>query len=253
MTLTAEGVTVALAPRPVRFYSQVGSTNDVALEWLSQGAPSGAVVLADEQIGGRGRLGRSWYTPPGTALIVSVILRPTAPVLSQLTMLGALAIYDLLTTIGVEDISIKWPNDVQVHGRKVSGILPEVLWNGSHLAGVVLGMGINVRIDFSGTELENHAISIEPVLGRPVDRIALLSDLLVQVDKWYACLGTFDLFETWQNRLITIGQSVQLKKDGQMIAGIADSVDSSGALIVVDAKGKPNRILAGDVNLGTTG
>lgn len=253
MTLTEAGVIAALAPRPVRFFTQIGSTNDVALEWLAQDAPSGAVVVTNEQITGRGRLGRIWYTPPDTALIVSVILRPTAPLLFQITMLGALAIYDMLSLLGVEDVSIKWPNDVQVQGRKVSGILPEVLWDGSHLAGVVLGMGINVRIDFSGTELENRAISLEPVLGRPVDRLALLSGLLEQVDKWYGYLGTADLFETWRERLVTVGQSVQLEKDGQIIVGIAKSVDSSGALIVVDSEGKSHCILAGDVNLGTTG
>jgi BirA family transcriptional regulator, biotin operon repressor / biotin---[acetyl-CoA-carboxylase] ligase len=253
MPLSESAVSAALAPRPLRFYPQIGSTNDAAMEWLSQGAKHGSVVIADEQVKGRGRLGRSWHTPPGTALIVSVILLPNTAHLPQLTMLGALAICDMLDHLGVPWVSIKWPNDVQVNGKKVSGVLPEVHWEGTRLAGVVLGIGINVRTDFSTTDLAHSAISIEPVLGRPVQRLDLLKDLLARIDYWFARLGTDALFENWQCRLITLGQSVQAESQGHLVTGVAQSVDSSGALMVTDGEGRLHRILAGDVGLGSTG
>ena len=253
MPLTETAVLDALAPRPVRFFSQIGSTNDVAMEWLSNGASNGSVVIADEQIRGRGRLGRTWQTPPGTALILSVILHPDAAHLPQLTMLGALAICDLLDHLGLKHVSIKWPNDVQVNGKKISGVLPEVSWEGSRLVGVVLGMGINVRIDFSATELADYAINIEPLLGRPVQRLDLLKNLLARVDYWFARLGTDELFDTWKGQLMTLGQSVKVESEGRVMSGIAQSVDPMGALIVYDADGKSHRILAGDVGLGSVG
>lgn len=253
MPLTESAVLEALAPRPMRFFPQIGSTNDAALEWLAQGATGGSVVIADEQIKGRGRLGRVWHTPPGAALILSVILHPDAIHLPQLTMLGALAICDLLDHLGLESVAIKWPNDVQVNGKKVSGVLPEVVWEGTRLTGAVLGMGINVRIDFSDTELAGHGISIEPALGRPVQRLDLLKYLLGRIDYWFACLGSDELFQSWQRRLITLGQQVQVEHEGRLIIGIAQSVDLSGALIVMDAGGKAHRVLAGDVGLGSAG
>lgn len=253
MPLTETTVLAALAPRPARFYPQIGSTNDVAMEWLSHGASNGSVVIADEQVKGRGRLGRTWHTPPGTALIVSVILHPDATHLQQLTMLGALAICDMLDHLGIEQVSIKWPNDVQVNGKKVSGVLPEVHWEGTRLAGVVLGIGINVRTDFSATDLAHHATSIEPALGRPVQRLDLLKDLLARIDYWFARLGTDALFENWQRRLITLGQTVHVESQGRLVNGVAHSVDSSGALMVTGDEGRLHRILAGDVGLGSTG
>ncbi|MEP6989218.1 MAG: biotin--[acetyl-CoA-carboxylase] ligase, partial [Chloroflexota bacterium] len=160
MTLNEQELIKRLQPRPVRYFSQIGSTNDVALEWMNSGTAKGSIVVADEQVKGKGRLGRVWQTPPGTALIVSVVLHPQVHDLAQITMLGALAISDMVKCLGIESVGIKWPNDVMLNGLKVSGILPEAVWECDRLVGVVLGMGINVRIDFSKTELINSAISI---------------------------------------------------------------------------------------------
>src|SRR5690606_4117303 len=132
----------------LRFYERADSTNDLALAWLREGAPIGAVVIADEQLKGRGRKGRVWHTPPGVALAVSVVLRPPVDALHQVGMVGALAIADVCQQHVPDDVAIKWPNDVQVGGRKVSGILPETAWEADRLLGVVLGMGLNVRVDF---------------------------------------------------------------------------------------------------------
>lgn len=243
MTLSLAHLNRLLAPRPTRFYDRIDSTQEMALEWLREGAEAGAVVIANEQLKGRGRQGRMWYTPPGVALAVSVILKPLVAQLPQVTMLGALAIFDVLQELGAIRVTIKWPNDVRLNGRKVSGVLPEAEWDGGELRGVALGMGVNVRVDFRGTELEQTAISIEPALGRSVDRGELIAMLMKRVDYWSARLGTDELFETWKSRLETLGQQVLVNR----ITGLAEDVDTYGALLVRDENGVIQRILAGDV------
>lgn len=250
MTLTEKQVIDRVYPRSVRFFEQIGSTNDVAMEWLTNGAASGSIVVADEQVKGKGRLGRVWQTPAGSALIVSVILHPRAEDLQQITMLGALAISDMIQNLGVDYVGIKWPNDVQINGLKVSGILPEAAWQNEKLVGVVLGMGINVKIDFSDTELADKAISIEPVLGRHVDRLDLLVDLLKRIDYWAERLGSDELFEAWEKRLVTIGQHVRVKTPQQEVIGLAQSVDRDGALQIRQKDGSVERVIAGDIALG---
>lgn len=250
---TAERLQSALSPRPIRFVESVGSTNDLARDWLQQGGASGAVVITNEQVQGRGRLGRSWFTPPGTALILSLLLHPPAAALHQITMLGAVAIAEMLDQLGAQSVAIKWPNDVLLNGRKVCGILPETTWDGSRLVGVVLGMGVNVRIDFTGTDLAATAISIEPALGRSFDRIDLLKLLLGSLDRWSAHLGTEALFEAWRARLQTLGTSVLIDQASGPLRGLAESVEPSGALRVRDAGGRLHTVMAGDVSLGEPG
>jgi BirA family biotin operon repressor/biotin-[acetyl-CoA-carboxylase] ligase len=249
MILTAERVHAALAPRPVRFYERVDSTNDLALEWLRTGAQTGSVVVADEQVKGRGRLGRAWYTLPGTALIVSIILHPSRSQIPHLTMLGAVAICELMEHIGIEDVGIKWPNDVQIGRRKVSGILPEVVWQEVKVEGAVLGMGINVRVDFTNTELADKAISIETLLGKPVNRLDLLVHLLDTMSYWTPKLGTRLLFHAWRERLTTLGQPVT-SADG-VVHGTAEDVDEDGALLLTALDGTHHRLIAGDIELGS--
>ncbi len=248
MTLTRETLENVLSARPVRFYERTDSTNDLALEWLRQGAASGATVIADEQLKGRGRKGRTWHTPPGVALAVSVVLHPPVEALHQVSMLGALAIAELCEQLSPDAVAIKWPNDVQIAGRKVSGVLPETAWDGDKLAGVALGMGVNVRVDFTGTELEDKAVSLETVTGTTLDRALLLHDLLLRVDYWSARLGSAALFDAWKRRLNTIGQPITILDAN--IRGIAQAVDRQGALLVRDAEGRVQRIMAGDLALG---
>lgn len=248
MGYTAEHITQLLAPRPVQFHKRAGSTNDLAQTWLAAGAPHGSVVVADEQVQGRGRLGRAWLAPAGTSLIVSVILRPSTSRLGQITMLGALAICEMAEQAGAAT-SIKWPNDVQIADRKLSGVLPEAVWDGDQLVGVVLGMGINIHTDFRGTPLENTACSLEPMVDKPLDRSELLRSLLERVDFWTA-QPSERLFSAWRNRLKTIGRVVSVEQDGRIIRGIAEGVETDGALLVRTTNGSIHKVIAGDVALG---
>ncbi len=246
MDLTPERLRAVLGEREFRFVAVCASTQDIAREWLPD-APPGAVVIADQQTAGRGRSARTWYTPPGAALALSVILRPAVAALGQVTMLGGLAVAEALAEVGALDAGIKWPNDVLIGGRKACGVLPEAVWEGNRLQGVVLGMGVNVRVDFAGTELESTAISIEPATGRALDRAVLVRQIMDRVDFWTAWLGTPVLLRAWQSRLDTLGREVTING----ITGHAEAVDANGALLVRDGAGTLHRMVAGDVEPGT--
>ena len=129
--LSEDRLTQALKPRAVQYFASVDSTNDVALKWIREGAAAGAVVIADEQLRGRGRKGRTWHTPPGVAIACSVVMNPPVAMLNRVSMVGALAISDLIMGYEINHVGIKWPNDVLIAGRKVSGILPEAEWSGT--------------------------------------------------------------------------------------------------------------------------
>ncbi|MBK8026485.1 MAG: biotin--[acetyl-CoA-carboxylase] ligase [Chloroflexi bacterium] len=247
--LTPERLSWAMGDRRYEYHPTIGSTNDRAMALLREGAPSGMVVLADEQTAGRGRLGRSWHSPTGSALMLSVILRPAASAQSRIGMLGALMVCDAVEASGVEQTGIKWPNDVQIDGRKVCGILPEADWQGETLTGVVLGMGINVRVNFAGSPLEGAAISLSEVVS-DIDRAALLRSLLERLDFWTPQLGSDALFAAWERRLNMIGKTVSIAAQGESLHGKAIGVDRDGALRIRGQDGAVRRAVAGDLALG---
>ncbi len=241
MSLSEESLRRVLA-REFRFFRRVDSSNDLAKTWLMEGAGAGAVVIADEQLKGRGRQNRHWRSPPGKALALSVILKPKPAHAAAVNMLGALSVYDLASRLGCPDVGIKWPNDVQIAGRKVSGLLAENVWQGERLLGVVLGIGVNVRIDFAGTELANRAISLEDLTRRRLDRAELLRDLLERVDFWHA-RSPDEIFRAWKRRMNMLGSAVKL--DG--FSGIALDVTPAGALLVKSDSSEIRPVVAGDV------
>ncbi len=255
--LTAETITrelpTRLIGRRVMAYPRLGSTNDEAKRLAAAGEPEGTLVIAEEQTAGRGRLQRTWWAPPGTALLMSLIFRPNlAPHQAQrLTMLCSLAICDAITeTTGLAP-AVKWPNDVLLHGRKVCGILTELGIEDARLAYVVVGMGINVNVDFSGAgELARTATSLAQELGHEVSRLELLRAILVSIEGRYARLRAGESPHTeWSERLATLGQRVVVTTPTEQWRGVAAGVDTDGALLLRDEEGVLRRILAGDVTL----
>lgn len=235
--------------RQFRFRQSADSSNELAKSWLLDGAAEGAVVVVDEQRKGRGRHGRSWHTPPGAALALSVILKPAAADVAFVNMVGALSVFDLVRQIGCQGASIKWPNDVQIRGKKVSGILAENIWERTKLIGVVLGIGVNVRVDFRDTDLADTAISLEDITPRRHDRAELLCQLLDHIDSWYRAAPA-DIFASWKSRLSTLGKRIYLAGT----PAVALDVTSAGALIVKCESGEVREVNAGDVfEIGSRG
>lgn len=242
MTLSTELLQQHLN-RPFQFFESVDSTNDLAKAWLKDGTPSGSVIIANEQKKGRGRKGRTWYTPPNVAIAMSVILKPTIDNISRINIIGALCVYDLAKHLGCDNVGIKWPNDVQVDGKKISGILPEAVWDGSQLVGVVLGMGVNVRVNFDSDELATKATSLETILGRKLDRVDLIQYQLQRLDMWYQRITSDALHITWKDRLNMLGKRVKV----DYLEGLAVGVEPDGALLVQDDSEVMQRVIAGDV------
>ncbi len=241
MTLSLDILQGKLA-RCFRFYQSVDSTNDLAKDWLLDGAPAGAAVIADEQRRGRGRQGRLWHSPPGVALALSVLLRPAEEEAALVNMIGALAVYDLAKQAGCDEAGIKWPNDVQVNGKKVSGVLTENVWESGRLLGVVLGIGVNVRVDFAGTDLHASAISLEDATQAPLDRAELVRHLLRRIDCWRD-KSAEEIFMAWRRRLNMLGKRVTVNG----VQGLAQDVAPSGALRIKTDKAEALLVHAGDV------
>ncbi|HEY3345498.1 MAG TPA: biotin--[acetyl-CoA-carboxylase] ligase [Anaerolineaceae bacterium] len=220
----------------VRFYVQTSSTNEVAMMWLGQGAPDGALVAADEQTAGRGRFARRWVTRPGAALAMSLILRPTPAETEKLGLfsaLGALGVADALETLYGLTPQIKWPNDVLLDSHKVCGILVESSWNGVHLDGMVIGIGVNVSPEAvpPAEELAFPATSVESVLGKPAERWQILREMLARMLSWRSRIGSPEFFSAWDRRLAFRGEWVRI------VSGYAGQADREGRIVGLNPDG----------------
>jgi BirA family biotin operon repressor/biotin-[acetyl-CoA-carboxylase] ligase len=251
--------------RAIEYYPQAGSTNDLARRQARAGHPEGLVILTDEQTAGRGRMGRAWAAPPGSSLLLSLLLRPAwlAPADAfSLTMLAAVALCEAVEQVAPLHAALKWPNDLLLPVRiaagptlrKAAGILSEIELDGDQIDWVVIGIGVNVNWSPSGIvdgrDLAEVATSIAAAGGQPVERLPLLRALLERLDARYAALrhgGHADLFERWRDRLTTLGQPVQISLPHGELRGVAEDVERSGALRVRDKHGDLHTIMAGDV------
>jgi len=207
----------------VRYFDRVGSTNDEASQWAAQGAPDLALVVADEQTTGRGRAGRHWYTPRGTGLAFSIVVYPTledSGSVSRMTALGALAVCDALKNHYYLPAKIKWPNDVLVDEKKVAGVLVEAQWTGDRLSSLILGIGINVAPASVEDALANEPMMrfpstcVESVLGRSVEPMELLYNVLAGILRWRPRLTAADFLRAWEANLAYRDEWVQVLPGG---------------------------------------
>jgi BirA family biotin operon repressor/biotin-[acetyl-CoA-carboxylase] ligase len=236
---------------PLYFFSSIGSTNDEAKRLADQGAPHGAMVLADEQSSGRGRLNRRWYTPAKSALAMSIILRPSLmPAgISTLTVLGALAVTESLIKRGVQ-AWIKWPNDVIVKDGKLAGVLVEASWMGSEIDYGVLGIGVNVRPQSIPRDgLEYPASCVDHAVGEKVDRYELLFDILSSLGSWYRASGTTALLDAWERSLAYRHKPVLLRSEETELAGTLRGLAPDGRLRLQLESGETILVGAGELSL----
>jgi BirA family biotin operon repressor/biotin-[acetyl-CoA-carboxylase] ligase len=253
--------------RKLVYLPRTGSTNDVAKDLAAQGAPEGTVVLADEQVAGRGRMGRRWSAPAGTCLLCSILFHPTLlPAhANRLTMLCSLATADAVEQIAGLAVDLKWPNDVIVQSpipnlqspnwRKLAGVLTETGVIGEQLDFAIVGIGVNVNVEPEVLpSLAPDATSILAEVGGPVDRLVLLVAFLSGVEQRYDALRAGQSpHREWTARLATLGQRVQATTSEGVLNGVAESVDEDGALLLRLPNGELRRLLAGDVTLAHSG
>ena len=238
----------------MRYFDSIGSTNNEALAWATSDAKDLSLVIADEQTAGRGRLDRKWLTPKGTALAVSLILRPTAeekPYLTRTVGLAALAVADALRTRGLV-AQIKWPNDVLLNGRKVAGILIESVWSGEEVDCLVIGIGINILKGAvpSAELLQFPATSLEESLGPDVQREEILHDILAGMIALRPHINTDSFIASWEKALAFRGEPVQIEEgNGNLITGKLLGLESDGSLRLSDEQGNSITVRFGDVRL----
>jgi BirA family biotin operon repressor/biotin-[acetyl-CoA-carboxylase] ligase len=238
----------------IRYFDTIGSTNNEALAWATGGAKDLSLVIADEQTSGRGRLDRKWFTPKGTALAFSLIMRLTeaeTPHLTRIVGLAALAVTDFLRTHGLV-AQIKWPNDVLLNGRKLAGILVESVWSGEEVECVVIGIGMNILKDSvpSASLLLFPATSLEEALGPAIQRETVLHDILAEMIALRPHLGSDSFLAAWEKALAFRGEQVQAEQgDGSLLTGKLLGLESDGSLKISDETGKSITVRFGDVRL----
>lgn len=226
----------ALPLGELAYFDQIGSTNEYALHWKEGGAQHLSLVVSDEQTAGRGRSGRTWFTPPGSALAFSLVLDPEqmdSHQITRITGLGALAVCQVLFNVYGLEARIKWPNDVLVGGRKLAGVLAEAGWQGDKLQKLVLGIGINVARDSvpPESELNFPATSVATTLGRHVDRWDLLKEVLEGILSWLPNLDQPGFLRAWEGNLAYHMEWVQLTGESlEPLEGRLIGLENDGSL-----------------------
>ncbi|MFI5045829.1 MAG: biotin--[acetyl-CoA-carboxylase] ligase [Acidimicrobiia bacterium] len=226
----------------VEHHARVDSTNRVALDQARSGAEPGLVVVADHQTAGRGRLDRRWHAPPGSSLLVSVLLPAItgAEGAHRAVVAVAVSLAEAVGDVAGVDVGLKWPNDLVVGDRKLAGVLAEL--DGDT---VVVGAGCNVNWDHFPPELADTATACNLEAGHPVDRDALLDALLSRLDEH---LDSPDvLLDAYRARLVTLGRRVRVERVDGALEGTASEVTDDGALVVRDDVGAAHAVVAGDV------
>lgn len=226
----------------------VVSTQEVLARLAREGAPTGTVVSARHQTGGRGRRGRSWWDAPDESLLLSILLRPPGPAahVPQLSLVAGVAVTDALWDAVAVRGRIRWPNDVLVEGRKICGILPEAMSaEGERVSHVILGVGVNVNQTVFPAALGDRATSIRLLTGRRHELPPLRTAVLEALDRWYERWlvdGFAPVRDEWRRRASTVGERVRVSGGAE---GVAVDVAEDGALLVDVGGGVLTRVLSG--------
>ena len=253
-----EGLYTHIVGSRILYYPELGSTMDEAARLAYEGADEGTVVIAERQLKGRGRQGRSWVSRPGN-LLLSVLFRPGIEQLPYISIIGALAAARALRKTAGLDPRIKWPNDLMLSGRKAAGILAESAVEGQTVCYAVLGIGINVALNpADDEEISAIAISVNEAAGKNVARESLLRQLLIEMDDLYRRLpaergsnGGGPIAE-WTRLLETIGKRVTATFRDEKVSGEAAGVDEMGNLLLRTDGGELITLTAGDVTLSAS-
>ncbi|MDD5633868.1 MAG: biotin--[acetyl-CoA-carboxylase] ligase [Candidatus Omnitrophica bacterium] len=241
-----------IGKKHVHYYDVLGSTNTKAYELAEKGEEEGAIVIAEEQTSGKGRLGRKWFSPKSGGIYLSVILRPRAEIdtLPVLSLAAGAAVAEAVNELFDLDAKIKWPNDVFVNGKKIAGILAEIKAQPDKIDFLILGLGININSLEKELPLEGTSLRVET--GRDIDRLNFLKCLLSHLDKNYNefKLNGFVSLRTECKRLsMLLDKDVKVNILNKVIEGKAVDIDEKGALMVEGKNGKKHRIFSGDVTL----
>jgi len=250
-----EGLRSKIVGYPILYFRKLPSTNDVAKELALQGINEGAVVVAETQTKGRGRLERKWISPEG-GLWLSIVFRPktTPKYAPMLTLLSSVAVAKTISKEFRLRTEIKWPNDVLVNMKKISGILTESRTTGEIVDFIVVGIGVNANFDIDAlpAHLKYSSTTLKEELGREIEREILLRRLLELTESYYKFFqeGQFGhILGDWRGLACFLGSRVEVEGDREKIEGQAVDIDADGALVLTLRDGTTRRVLSGDLRI----
>ena len=234
-------------------FETIDSTNACARTLGDIDTPEGAVVFADFQTNGRGRLGRMWISEPESNLLFSVLLRPAvkAEMAGLLTLYASAAVARAIEHCVGESVECKWPNDLLLHGKKFCGILLENSFQPSGLGYAIVGVGINVNQRTLPAEITGKATSLARETGKEYDRKQVLQAVLTEMDALYVSAGKGDfsrVVSEWTKRCLMFGKGVKVQQHDHTIEGTALRLNNDGGLIISSSGGEL-AVYAGDVTL----
>lgn len=225
--------------RHIRYEPVAKSTQILAHQWARADAKEGSLVIADEQLEGKGRLGRVWHSPPQTGIWMSLIIRPQIPLqqASHLTLLASVGVCEAIRKFTSLPVMIKWPNDLLLHGKKICGILTELRGDQDHIHYVIFGIGLNVnqsQEDFP-LELREIATSLAVEGRQQYARASLIAEILKQLEFYYQLYlqeGFDPIREKWESLSNLIGQTITARTPQATVVGVAQQLRFDGALVV---------------------
>jgi BirA family biotin operon repressor/biotin-[acetyl-CoA-carboxylase] ligase len=243
--------------RVVHAYDSVTSTQLLAHQEATQGAPEGTLVIADRQTGGKGRLGRVWHSPSGAGIWMTLILRPAIPIpkAPQMTLLTAVAMARALRETADVPVQIKWPNDLFIRGKKVCGILTELNAEADRINYLVIGIGLNVNTkrEQIPEELAEIATSLYLESGREYKRASIVQRFCLAFEQLYDHYlekGFAEIKAEWESLSFSLGKQVTVRTLHQTIYGKAVGLDAEGVLLVETADGQRHKVYSADVEIG---
>jgi BirA family biotin operon repressor/biotin-[acetyl-CoA-carboxylase] ligase len=254
-SLLKEGMQTENIGQIIDVHMEVESTQIIAHSLAREGVSEGTLILAERQNAGRGRLGRSWHSPAGKGIWMSLILRPNIPIQNapQLTLLTAVALSRCLQEWNIE-AGIKWPNDIYVKGRKVAGILTELHADPDRIHYAIVGIGMNVNLVQNDIpeDLKNKATSLQIETGHIVDRAKIIQRFCYHFEQWYRLYlkeGFLPIKSVWEARSVSLGKPLVARTLQGEIRGTALEIDEIGALIIQTGDGEIKKIYSADIEM----
>ncbi len=254
--LTESEIKAGLATRylgmNVHYEKSVNSTQEIAHRISREGAPEGTIVVADEQVAGKGRLGREWFSPIGTGIWMSMILKPKIPPQQapQLTLLTAVAVIRGIKAATGIQCDIKWPNDILLNGKKLVGILTEMQADPDQIHSVIIGTGINVNETDFPEEIKEIATSLKIEKDEEINRATVIKRILEHFEELYELFleeGFLPIKKMWEDHAITVGREITARTTTKTLHGFACGITDDGVLLLKDETGEIHKIYSADI------
>ncbi|MFD2445832.1 biotin--[acetyl-CoA-carboxylase] ligase [Bacillus sp. CGMCC 1.16607] len=251
------GLKTSFLGQSIHYEESVDSTQKVAHRLANENTPEGTIIVAEEQTSGRGRMDRKWHSPKYTGIWMSVILRPKVVLAKapQLTLIAAVAVVQAIEEMTDLSPQIKWPNDILINGKKMTGILTELQAESDRIHSIIIGMGINVnqlKADFP-EELHDIATSIAIEQGSTISRSALIRSVLIHLEKLYQMYlenGFYPIKLLWEGYACSIGKEIKARTLTNTIEGKALGITEDGVLRIEDSTGKIHLVYSADIEIG---